>query len=142
MGFTLTGTIVRVIFVLEQMFGVIKMMQVDKKGIKLVFMLLVISLSLMSGAILHAYAIGNQDELPAYDASALTGASHKTDTYGAFESADVIYTVDVCPGDTLWDIAAANKPKSESIRSYINKIKKANGLKNSDIRAGQILVLP
>ncbi|MNC84087.1 Cell division suppressor protein YneA [compost metagenome] len=56
--------------------------------------------------------------------------------------AKTIYTVDVCPGDTLWDIAVAHLPEGESVRSYINKIKKENGLKNADIRAGQILVLP
>jgi hypothetical protein len=58
------------------------------------------------------------------------------------QTVKTVYTVDVCPGDTLWEITLAHLPEGESVRSYMNKIKKENGLKNANIRAGQILVLP
>lgn len=102
-----------------------------------------IMISLLSVAILHAYA-GNEQEDAAipqgYGRYAATSAS--VQTVGYKQPAKTVYTVDVCPGDTLWEIAASLLPEGESIRSYINKIKKANNLKSSEIRAGQILVLP
>lgn len=102
-----------------------------------------IVVSVLSVAILHAYA-GNEPEDSAssqgYNAS--VAASLAVQTVSFKQPAKTVYTVDVCPGDTLWEIAASHLPEGESVRSYINKIKKMNNLKNSDIRAGQILVLP
>jgi LysM repeat protein len=102
-----------------------------------------IIVSVLSVAILHAYA-GNESEEPALSQgySATTAASLAVQTVAFKQPSKTIYTVDVCPGDTLWGIAASHLPEGESVRSYINKIKKTNNLKNSEIRAGQILVLP
>lgn len=46
------------------------------------------------------------------------------------------------PGDTLWSIAVSNKPERMDPRIYIEAIKHANGLKESGVRAGQVLYLP
>ncbi|WP_438445762.1 LysM peptidoglycan-binding domain-containing protein [Gorillibacterium sp. sgz5001074] len=100
--------------------------------------MMVIMLSLMSGALLHAYA-GSSDH---QTAAAVTGPSMTTQVTSLSAKMTVQETVDVCPGDTLWDIASSHLPKGENVRSYMNKIKKANNLKNTDLRAGQILILP
>ncbi|MGG6311041.1 LysM peptidoglycan-binding domain-containing protein [Paenibacillus macerans] len=48
----------------------------------------------------------------------------------------------VMPGDTLWEIAVANKPKGQDTRVYVQKLMRANGLSASAIQAGETLVLP
>jgi LysM repeat protein len=45
-------------------------------------------------------------------------------------------------GDSLWVIASAHAPKGTDVRSYIDSIKKLNQLKSSDLREGQVLLLP
>ncbi|WNQ09153.1 LysM peptidoglycan-binding domain-containing protein [Paenibacillus aurantius] len=49
---------------------------------------------------------------------------------------------DVIKGDTLWSIAQENAPKGESVRSYMQQIKKLNHLEGTTLRPGQILYLP
>lgn len=99
--------------------------------------------SLLSVAILHAYAGNEPEEVAASQGySTYLAASVAVQPVAYKQPVKTVYTVDVCPGDTLWEIAAAHLPEGESVRSYMNKIKKENGLKNADIRAGQILVLP
>ncbi|MFM9326757.1 LysM peptidoglycan-binding domain-containing protein [Paenibacillus mesotrionivorans] len=103
-----------------------------------------IIVSVLSVAILHAYAGNEAEGEPALSQGyrSSTAASLTVHTVAFKQPSKTVYTVDVCPGDTLWGIAASHLPEGESVRSYINKIKKTNNLKNSDIRAGQILVLP
>jgi hypothetical protein len=45
-------------------------------------------------------------------------------------------------GDTLWSIALENKPSDMKTAVYIEGIKKSNGIKGSQINAGDILSLP
>jgi LysM repeat protein len=45
-------------------------------------------------------------------------------------------------GDTLWSIALKNKPDDMKTAVYIEGIKKSNGLKDSGIKAGDILTVP
>lgn len=45
-------------------------------------------------------------------------------------------------GDTLWSIALKNKPDDMRTAVYIEGIKKSNGLKESGIKAGDILSVP
>ncbi|MNV29818.1 Cell division suppressor protein YneA [compost metagenome] len=45
-------------------------------------------------------------------------------------------------GDTLWSIALENKPSDMKTAVYIEGIKKSNGIKGSQINAGDILTLP
>lgn len=108
--------------------------------IRLAVLTALIVLSLLSGAWIHAYAFGNNDH-------AQPTQSNPTYSDGTFHPPNSAYAskktmVDVCSGDTLWSIAAAHLPKNENIHSYINKIKKANGLKGSSLQAGQIIYLP
>ncbi|TBL80214.1 LysM peptidoglycan-binding domain-containing protein [Paenibacillus thalictri] len=60
----------------------------------------------------------------------------------ASSSAKPANTVSVEQGDTLWSIAAINKPQHQDIRLYIEEIKKLNGMKSSMLREGQSLQLP
>jgi len=50
--------------------------------------------------------------------------------------------VEIAEGDTLWRIAERTLPPHTDIREYIRQIRKVNGLKNSNIRAGQKLLIP
>lgn len=45
-------------------------------------------------------------------------------------------------GDTLWSIALENKPSTMRTVIYIEGIKQSSGLKDSNIKAGDVLVLP
>lgn len=115
---------------------------VNKTMMKMVFFMVVIMLSLMSGALLHAYAGIGTDSSDAAVAHPASNAHSAAATVQVQPASSAKRTVDVCPGDTLWDIASSNLPEGENIRSYMNKIKKANGLKNADLKSGQILILP
>lgn len=118
------------------------MVQANKRFIRLVLMAIVLSFAFTSGAILHAYAGGNTEDAAAASVPSQSAQSAASVASTVKASPDVVRTVDVCPGDTLWGIASLNMPEGGNIRSYINKLKKLNGLKSSDIRAGQILMLP
>lgn len=111
-----------------------------------VFIMAGIVFSLLSVAILHAYAGDETETVAASKAgSAYQGSSEASvaiQPVSYKQQAKAVHTIDVCPGDTLWDIALANMPEGENVRSYIYKIKKVNGLKNSEIKSGQILILP
>lgn len=45
-------------------------------------------------------------------------------------------------GDTLWSIALENKPADMKTVVYIEEIKRASGIKGSQINAGDVLTLP
>lgn len=113
------------------------MLRVNISAAKIVFVLFFIVVSFMSSALIHVYAGSGEDS-----ANSTTAAVLPAVATGSAPGPAAQTTVDVCPGDTLWNIAAAHLPEDESIRSYIYKLKKANSLKNSDIKAGQVLILP
>lgn len=74
-------------------------------------------ISLLSVAILHAYAGNDPEEIavsPAYNGAVAASVAVQPVVYKKI--AKTIYTVDVCPGDTLWDIAAAHLPEG---RAYV-----------------------
>lgn len=48
----------------------------------------------------------------------------------------------VQPGDTLWKVARSHLPAGMDIREYVFLIKKANGVSNSIIQPGEVLLLP
>lgn len=45
-------------------------------------------------------------------------------------------------GDTLWSIALENKPADMKTVVYIEEIKRASGIKGSQINAGDVLTMP
>lgn len=55
-------------------------------------------------------------------------------------TASVEHTVVV--GDTLWDIAAVYTDPGDDVRDTIHDIKAANGMPDSIVRTGQVLVIP
>ncbi|WP_054955793.1 LysM peptidoglycan-binding domain-containing protein [Paenibacillus dakarensis] len=61
---------------------------------------------------------------------------------GGLEKPVAEKNVIVQPGDSLWSIAAANKPDDMDTRKYISSISKFNELKGPDIQAGDVLALP
>lgn len=50
-------------------------------------------------------------------------------------------TVVVQPGDTLWDIATRVMPRRDN-RDAVADLRRLNGLRNSEVRPGDVLVLP
>lgn len=115
-----------------------------KPVLKLVFFITVVLFSMMFGMLLHAYAWTGEthaSETPDSGVKTISGGSSSTNVSSA-PAAPSKRTVDVCRGDTLSSIAAAHRPQGEGVYSYMNKIKKANGLSNSDLKEGQILILP
>lgn len=55
---------------------------------------------------------------------------------------EVLSSVDVQQGDTLWSIAQTHLPSKSNIRVYIEKIKLLNDLDDHSIYVGQLLYLP
>lgn len=51
-------------------------------------------------------------------------------------------TVEIMPGDTLWDLAEANKPAAMSTKEYIKYIRKINRMDDTILISGQYLVMP
>lgn len=60
----------------------------------------------------------------------------------AADTPNVLYTVTVQPGDTLWRIAAQYSNDQQDIREVIWTIKRYNHLRSSTLYPGQTLVLP
>jgi nucleoid-associated protein YgaU len=50
-------------------------------------------------------------------------------------------SVVVRPGDTLWSLASA-VAGDDDVRVVVDRIREVNGLRSSDLRPGQVLVLP
>ncbi|MBQ6495587.1 MAG: LysM peptidoglycan-binding domain-containing protein [Firmicutes bacterium] len=51
-------------------------------------------------------------------------------------------TVEICAGDTLWEIAENVKSKDMDTRVVVYEICKANNIKAGDIQPGMILEIP
>lgn len=62
------------------------------------------------------------------------------DDVAAVPVAGVPHTV--LTGDTLWDIASEHVAPGDDVRVLIEQIKAANGLEDSIIRPGQVLLIP
>ncbi len=45
-------------------------------------------------------------------------------------------------GDTLWSIAEEYKDENDSIREFIYEIKKINNMRTSEIKPGDLLIIP
>ena len=67
-----------------------------------------------------------------------TGASERTPA----EPSPAESVVVVSSGETLWEIAAANKAEGMDTRRAVYEIKKRNGLEGSVIHVGQRLIIP
>lgn len=117
------------------------------KAIRFYLLSAAILLSFFMGIIVHI--ISGSEEVQAasvqtdslYSASTPTGSDHSASAQSASVQ-QAKQQVIVGSGDTLWSIAEAHASKSQDIRAYIQKIKKANHLTTSALRAGQVLQLP
>lgn len=59
------------------------------------------------------------------------------------DTARTVYeSVEIKPGDTLWDIAAEYKTESEKIEHMVEKIMECNGMKTANIRSGESIIVP
>lgn len=96
------------------------MKRVHHRWVRLAVLTIAIVLPMLSGAWIYAYAGGG----------------------GEAAAAPAEKVVDVGRGETLWGIAKAHLPKGEDVGSYVEKIKKRNGMKQSNLQEGQLLVLP
>ncbi|PZE21837.1 LysM peptidoglycan-binding domain-containing protein [Paenibacillus xerothermodurans] len=64
------------------------------------------------------------------------------DVHAAADESEMSRTVEVVPGDTLWDIANENVEQGQNVRDYMNEIRTLNDLASSTLQIGQILRLP
>ncbi len=46
------------------------------------------------------------------------------------------------PGQTLWDVAAANAPAGTDLRAYLQDLKELNGLHDGSVGAWSVVLLP
>ncbi|MDO5331629.1 MAG: LysM peptidoglycan-binding domain-containing protein [Bacillota bacterium] len=51
-------------------------------------------------------------------------------------------TIEVMPGDTLWQIARSFGPKGKDVREVIYQICKINSVSAETLKAGQTLLIP
>jgi LysM repeat protein len=102
-----------------------------KRVLRIIIIGALLLIAITCGALIHAFA-----------------STHEQITVGSSNllalNVDELETlkVDVVQGDTLWSIANEHAPANVSVSSYIHKIKKLNGIKNSTIQEGQMLLLP
>lgn len=102
-----------------------------KKVLRIIVIGALLLIAITCGALIHAFA-STHEQLNEGSSNILAFSTVTLETP----------KVDVIQGDTLWSIANEHAPANISISSYIHKIKKLNGLKNSSIQEGQMLVLP
>lgn len=50
--------------------------------------------------------------------------------------------VQVKRGDTIWEIAEEYKTDGEKVEHMVDEIRKLNGLKNTNIRSGESIIVP
>jgi len=102
-----------------------------KKVIRIVIIGALLFIAITCGALIHAFASTHEQINEGFST-----------TIGLSAAELVTPKVDVVQGDTLWSIANEHVPDNISVSSYIHKIKQLNGLKNSIIQEGQMLLLP
>jgi LysM repeat protein len=102
-----------------------------KKVIRFFIIAALLLVAITCGALIHAFASTHEQ-------------INESSANLSFSGTNVLETptVDVIKGDTLWSIANEYAPAKVSVSSYVHKIKKLNGLKNSNIQEGQLLLLP
>jgi LysM repeat protein len=107
-----------------------------KKFLRIIVIGVLLIIAITCGTLIHAFASTHEQ--------INEGSSNIMDLNAvALETPKVnVPKVDVVQGDTLWSIANEYAPAKVSVSSYIHKIKKLNGLKNSTIQEGQMLLLP
>jgi hypothetical protein len=105
-----------------------------KKVIRIVIIAALLLVAITCGALIHAFASTHEQ----INESSINLSSIGTIALETVQAP----TVDVIKGDTLWSIANEYAPVKVSVSSYLHKIMKLNGLKNSNIQEGQLLLLP
>ncbi len=69
--------------------------------------------------------------------------NHSVTSYAADNGHEVLMSVDINCGDTLWSIAEENyTPKYGSINKYVRTIKKVNNFSDDKLYAGGMLIVP
>lgn len=107
-----------------------------KKVVRFIVVLVLIVVAISCGALIRAFANGHEE---------LNTEMQRTAASYTQSTADVNLgktIVDVEKGDTLWAIASEHVSKNDTIRSYIHKLMKVNGLSKADLKEGQTLYLP
>jgi LysM repeat protein len=102
-----------------------------KKVLRIIIVAALLLVAITCGALIHAFASTHVQ---------MNEGSANVSLLGTI--AVETPTVDVIKGDTLWSIANEYAPAKVSVSSYVRKIMKLNGLKNSAIQEGQLLLLP
>jgi LysM repeat protein len=109
------------------------------KTIHFFIALVILTFVFSFGAFVQAYA-GNADSTHSNNLKISSGSSN--DNHSASTPAPTAKKIIVNSGDTLWDIASMHVSKGQNVRSYIENVKKLNGLRSSSVNAGDVLILP
>ena len=64
----------------------------------------------------------------------------RSDVYSAEEKTYI--TIEVCSGDTLWDLAKAYGPSDRDVRQVVSEICALNDVSAYTLRPGQTLLIP
>ena len=64
----------------------------------------------------------------------------RSDVYSAEEKSYI--SVEVCSGDTLWDLACAYGPSNRDVRQVISEICAINDVSAYTLRPGQTILIP
>ncbi|QGQ96706.1 LysM peptidoglycan-binding domain-containing protein [Paenibacillus psychroresistens] len=112
-----------------------------KKFLRIIIVGVLLLIAITCGTLIHAFA-STHEQINDSSSNILAINTVALETPEADVPKAEAPKVDVVQGDTLWSIANEYAPAKVSVSSYINQIKKLNGLKNSVIQEGQMLLLP
>jgi LysM repeat protein len=102
--------------------------------------LIVLTFVFSFGVFVQVYAGNTASTTHSNNLTISSGSSN--DNHTASTPAPAAKKIIVNSGDTLWDIASIHVSKGQDVRSYIDSIKKLNGLTSSSVNAGDVLILP
>lgn len=97
--------------------------------------IVLISISFLFGNMVSSFAANSGDSAPAATAG---GESFRAGEEISYE--EISYRVK--DGDTLWHIARAHLPQDTDIRHFVHEIRVVNGLTDSLLMEGQVIVIP
>ncbi|SEB59610.1 LysM peptidoglycan-binding domain-containing protein [Paenibacillus sp. GP183] len=109
------------------------------KSLHFFIALVVLTFVFSFGAFVQAYA-ANTASTHTNNLKISSGSYY--DNHSASNPSPAAKKIIVNSGDTLWNIASTHASNGQNVRSYIENIKKLNGLTSSSVNAGDVLILP
>ncbi|MCR8641596.1 LysM peptidoglycan-binding domain-containing protein [Paenibacillus sp. N1-5-1-14] len=101
-----------------------------RRLVRVMLLVLLIVVAACGGAIVHTYAAQAGNSV----------SSSQPDPSIPFHGANDKIIVN--PGESLWSIATEFVPKGMTVREYMRKLQQVNGMKHTNLEAGQALIIP